>query len=286
MSYQNKYLKYKNKYLDLKKQIGGSLINNNKPVNEPIPECPICMLPFNNTNKRPVGLHNIINIDNVNTSLEHFYCLECYNNPELSKKQCATCRQPIVPGNRIYDYNETTHLISSGVPAAPVAPVVQVGPVAPVAQVARPPITNTTNCLALLQNGVYSKTELLSMMRKPSRDLKCTDCDERGCYGRCEARDRCNCVARCEAPSCNAHAQFRIMSMNNLAHPHYYSVEYYCPVCERVGCKCNVPSNVRYFNDNNYDGSNNGGGGSSDNGYSRYSRYSGRDGSRNREDEW
>ena len=288
MSYQNKYLKYKNKYLDLKKQIGGSLINNDKPPNELIPECIICMESFNNTNRRPVGLHNIINRDNVNTSLEHFYCLECYNKPELNKENCATCRQPILPGNRIYDYNETTHLISTGVPVAQVAQV---------AQVARPPITLTTNCLALLQNGVYSKTELLSMMRNPTRDLKCTDCDERGCYGRCEARDRCTCVARCEARSCNAHAQFRIMSEGNFAHPHYYSVEYYCPICERVGCKCNIPSNVRYFNEDNYDGSDDGYSGGRDGGYGgrdggyggRDGGYGGRDGGyggRNRENEW
>jgi hypothetical protein len=120
------------------------------------------------------------------------------------------------------------------------------------------------------------------MMRNPSRDLKCTDCDERGCYGRCEARDRCTCVARCEARcearSCNAHAQFRIMSEGNFAHPHYYSVEYYCPICERVGCKCNIPSNVRYFNEDNYDGSDDGysGGGGGGGGY----------GGRNRENEW
>ena len=193
MSFQNKYLKYKNKYLDLKKQIGGS--TNNKTSTA----------------------------DNI-----------------------------------------------------------------PVAPDARPPITNTSNCLALLQNGVYSQTELLSMMNRPMSDINCLECDERGCYGRCSAKEACDCKDRCKAISCGAHGLFRAMSILNGAHPYYYSVKYYCPICVRVGCKCNIPSNVTYFNDNNYDGTNNdGGGGSSDNGYSgRDSSYSRRNGRIKREDEW
>jgi hypothetical protein len=70
------------------------------------------------------------------------------------------------------------------------------------------------------------------------------------------------------------------MSEGNLAHPYYYSVEYYCPICERVGCKCNNSSDVSYFNEDNYDGSDDGySGGGSGGGGGGY-------GGRNRENEW
>jgi hypothetical protein len=120
-------------------------------------------------------------------------------------------------------------------------------------------------------------------------DLPCINCNKRRCFGKCDAKERCNCKEPCKVGSCNAHAQFRIMSIRDGAHPHYYSVQNYCPSCERLGCKCIVPSNVRYYNDNNYDGgedSDDGyrgrdGGKDSDDGYSR-----GGGGVRNREDEW
>jgi hypothetical protein len=56
MSYQNKYLKYKNKYLDLKTLVGGSTINNNGKVVE--------VLKMMHPNVLTVGMNLIIQIEN------------------------------------------------------------------------------------------------------------------------------------------------------------------------------------------------------------------------------
>ena len=108
MSYQNKYIKYKNKYLDLKNQIGGSTINDTIEST-----CAICLFPFNNNDRKPVGLHDIIDSRNITTSLEHFICTRCYhtNHDTLSKK-CPGCREAIVEPEKIYDYDINTHRIA------------------------------------------------------------------------------------------------------------------------------------------------------------------------------
>ena len=73
----SKYLKYKKKYLKLKAQSGGSTIK----FDDEIPICSICLDEFNNTNKRPVALHNLVTAEATNSTNEHYVCLECYNNP-------------------------------------------------------------------------------------------------------------------------------------------------------------------------------------------------------------
>jgi hypothetical protein len=74
---------------------------------------------------------------------------------------------------------------------------------------------------------------------------KCIHCGDRDCYGKCDSY-QCNCTRPCDANDCNAHYLFEKMSTLNGAHPHYYSVEYYCEECERLGCicckQCGIPS--------------------------------------------
>ena len=123
MSYQNKYIKYKNKYLDLKNQIGGTAINDNRSAaaHDVESTCSICLGSYNNTDRKPVGLHGTINAENITTSGEHFICTRCYhtNHDELSR-QCPGCRVPIVPKNvKIYDYDINTHRIANPLVSIP-----------------------------------------------------------------------------------------------------------------------------------------------------------------------
>ena len=123
MSYQNKYIKYKNKYLDLKNQIGGTAINDNRSAaaHDVESTCSICLGSYNNTDRKPVGLHGTINAENITTSGEHFICTRCYhtNHDELSR-QCPGCRVPIEPKNvKIYDYDINTHRIANPLVSIP-----------------------------------------------------------------------------------------------------------------------------------------------------------------------
>ena len=120
MSYQNKYIKYKNKYLDLKNQIGGSTINDTRSAaaHDVESTCSICLNPFNNTDRKPVGLHDTINDKNITTSPEHFICTRCYHTNKFSV--CPTCRDPIDPENtKIYDYDINTHRIANPLVSIP-----------------------------------------------------------------------------------------------------------------------------------------------------------------------
>jgi hypothetical protein len=97
MPYKDKYLKYKNKYLNLKKYIGGSKMEGKDS------ECLICLEKYNNNNIKPVLLH-YINSDNKLENA-HFICLECYD--KMTKKECPSCRDPIINPKK-YDFNEQT----------------------------------------------------------------------------------------------------------------------------------------------------------------------------------
>jgi hypothetical protein len=98
MSYKEKYLKYKNKYLELKKQIGGSVINEYENDN---PTCPICLENYNNDLNKPVALHNLVSETNIN-GLEHYVCLVCFNSGRINI--CPGCRIPI-SNPRVCNYN-------------------------------------------------------------------------------------------------------------------------------------------------------------------------------------
>jgi hypothetical protein len=123
MSYQNKYLKYKNKYLDLKNQIGGSTINNSSTDTD-APSCSVCLIEFNNTDRKPVALHNTINATNVETSTEHFVCLMCYNMPEIKNRlTCMGCNDSINKHNaKICNYDTDKHRIATPFVSVPVIP--------------------------------------------------------------------------------------------------------------------------------------------------------------------
>ena len=120
MSYQNKYLKYKNKYLDLKNQIGGSTINSSVDT----PSCSVCFDEFNNTDRKPVALHNRINATNVETSTEHFVCLMCYNIPEIKNRlKCMGCMDTIDKMDaKICNYDTDNHRIATPFVSVPVIP--------------------------------------------------------------------------------------------------------------------------------------------------------------------
>ena len=106
MNYKQKYLKYKNKYLALKSQIGGILDV----------ECPICFENYDNNNdirKKPIALHLIHNINNnnqfYNNPAQHYICEQCYINLKIQPNgQCPfyNCTDQVIP--RLYN------LISSG----------------------------------------------------------------------------------------------------------------------------------------------------------------------------
>jgi hypothetical protein len=120
MSYQNKYLKYKNKYLDLKNQIGGSTINSSADI----PSCSVCLDEFNNTDRKPVALHDRIDATNVETSTEHFVCLRCYNIPEIKNRTtCMGCNKTIFQFMaKICNYDTDKHMIATPFVSVPVIP--------------------------------------------------------------------------------------------------------------------------------------------------------------------
>jgi hypothetical protein len=99
MDYKKGYMKYKQKYLNLKKQMGGTIINEQN-VNRRI--CNTCDNQFNNTNRKPVGLHETIDCigPGGNSSItEHFICLECYNIARDNNQ--LVCRDCIINNNNI-----------------------------------------------------------------------------------------------------------------------------------------------------------------------------------------
>ena len=91
--------------------------------------------------------------------------------------------------------------------------------------------------LKLLHEGCNSKAEILAMMKKPTRDEKCSDCGEYGCYGYCEV-DRCNCKGQCKSEECLGTIVLERMSERNGGHKQYYVVEICCMECEKIGCAC------------------------------------------------
>jgi hypothetical protein len=113
------------------------------------------------------------------------------------------------------------------------------------------PITRDTNCLALLQSREYTKSELLGMMKEPSKrdskglEPKCIHCGDRDCYGRCDEQ-LCNCDEPCKAKSCNSAYLYEKMSVLSGAHPHYFMVKFWCEECERLGCRCCTQCRLYY----------------------------------------
>jgi len=128
MNYKEKYFKYKEKFLNLKNQLGGTTINIHSQGDV---ICSLCYEHFDNALKKPVALHNRVNAANSDTSTEHYICLECYNKPITGifnhRTKCLDCMQNINQGEaRICDFDIGTQRIAIPFVAIPivVAPIV------------------------------------------------------------------------------------------------------------------------------------------------------------------
>lgn len=138
VNYLNKYLKYKRKFIDLRRHIvGGSSINSNDAE---LPTCPICLEEFSNIRK-PILLHGEVNATTVNRdSSNHFICLNCIPSRSLIQT-CPSCRVPLTNKDNyeMFNFDEETHCIAI-------------------------PVVSTTLFL-LIGKSNFSPFELLSVLR-------------------------------------------------------------------------------------------------------------------------
>lgn len=95
--------------------------------------------------------------------------------------------------------------------------------------------------LSLVLNGTLSKEDALKHMSTlkmaPKMGLvKCIDCGETDCNGKCDATS-CMCEGRCGV-DCNSNGLLAAMSRAKRAHPDWYAVENFCGTCEKLVCWC------------------------------------------------